>query len=244
MSNTARGAAIALAIAAALSNSAMAETSSLWHWETVTINPGESWHHHFDGVPVGTIDTSIWIEWETAGTAHVQLDMHGTLHLDPGDSVHVEAHGSAPFVDWEMFTNIGDEPASMHGQYQTSGGFGDNLWIGPVLPGEMGSTHIEVNNPDPSSGGYSLSKWLTNDSPIPQWWDYSSTTTSWVMFNQLDTFHFDLHSVDISTVSSWLWIDNDGNDPITFVVHYHIPTPGGLALLAITTPIAAARRRR
>ncbi len=244
MSKTKRSAAIVLSAAACWFNSANAEMSSLWHWETVTINPGESWHHHFDGVPIGTIDTTVWIDWLTVGTAHIQLDMHGQFHLDSGDSVHVDVQSSGPFVDWEMFTNVGDEPASMHGGYQSSGGQGDNLWIGPVLPGEMGSTHIEVNNPDPASGGYSLQKWLTNDSPLTQWWDYSSTTTAWVMFDMLETFHLDLTSIDISTVSSWLWINNDGDNPITFVVHYHVPTPGGVILLAVAAPFAARRKRR
>lgn len=215
-----------------------------WHWETVTINPGESYHFHYEDLQLQGQWTSLWIEWATAGTAHVQLDMHGQFHLDPGDSIHAHVHASNPFVDWEMFTNIGDEPQSLHGGIQVGGQPEDDAWIGPVLPGETGSVHVEVNDPIPGSASYELAKWFVNESMMTQWWAYWSTTTTWVDFVETDSLHLHSHFEELLFEGAWLWIENDGDDPITFVLHFHVPSPGGLALLAIAAPLAVVRRRR
>ena len=103
---------------------------------------------------------------------------------------------------------------------------------------------VVTGSPIPGTSQYELAKWFVNDSSAPQWWDYSSTTEAWVEFQEQGSFHLETHIEELLFFGAWLWIDNDGDNPITFVVHFHVPTPGSLALLSIAAPLAFARRRR
>lgn len=235
----------ALAVCAVFALGAgFAQARTVWRWETVTLTPGESFHLHEEQIRLLRSWTNLWIEWETTGTAHVQLDMQGEFHLDPGDSIHANVHSSAPFVDWEKFTNIGQTVQELHGVAQFPGLPDQPIWVGPVIPGEMSEIHIEVDQPTPGADGFELAKWLFNDSGAPQWWGYESSTVAWVPFTQTDSLHLGIHLEHILINSAWLWIENDGMEDITFTVHFHItPTPGAVTLFAIAAPFALRRRR-
>lgn len=233
-----------LAITAGAANAGM----DLWHWETVTLNPGESYHFHYEQLQLIGSWTSLWIEWETPGTAHVELETMGQLHLNPGDSAHVDIHGTVPFMDWETFTNIGDGPQTLHGQTVVDGVQSQPFWF-ETFPGDAVDIHLESTTPDPASGLFSAQKWFTNETPAgtpptPQWWDYQSTTQAWVDFVATDSLHLESHFEQLFFTGAWLWIENGSTGaPITFTVHFHVPTPATGGLFSIAG-LALLRRRR
>ena len=236
-----------LAVAAPFLTSAQrAHAMPMGVWETLHLQPGQSWSYHVEDVhwPMLWVWKSV-LPHDNMAQFTVSETVMGEIHLEPGEMFHHVIESMTPYSDQEAFTNLNDRAQSLAGIVELpaipSFDFND-----PIQPDATGHVFVDPQEPTPE-GSFGAGKWIENVDDFTNWWSYESTSLfEPVMLEPGMEWHSHSHHENGTFTGYWLEITNSGNEDIWIDVHveYEVPEPATPALFALAGLALFSRRRR